>query len=49
MLGGCIPAVLIVTIFQSPYNHDHTYFSVLYLMYCSFYFSCTVAYISYVL
>ena len=26
ILGGCIPAVLIVTVLQSPYKHDHIYF-----------------------
>ena len=23
IMGGCIPAVLIVTILQTPYKHDH--------------------------
>ena len=26
ILGGCIPAVLIVTIFPPPYKHDQIYF-----------------------
>ena len=26
ILGGCIPAVLIVTIFPPPYKHDHIFF-----------------------
>ena len=30
ILGGCIPAVLIVTILQSPYKHDHIYFIIIF-------------------
>ena len=34
ILGGCIPAVLIVTILQSPYKHDHMYFILIIIIFC---------------
>ena len=34
ILGGCIPAVLIVTILQSPYWHEHIYFILIIIIFC---------------
>ena len=38
ILGGCIPEVLIVTIFQSPYKHDHIDFILIIIIFLPFIF-----------
>ena len=39
ILGGCIPAVLLVTILQSPYKHDHIYFILIIIIFLPFIFN----------
>ena len=46
ILGGCIPAILIVTILQSPYKHDYIYFILIIIIFLPFIFNhvCKINY-----